>query len=93
MRMVLWTGAATMSGVQARCSVRKQPLVRQFVLKTSINLPRQARDKHRENSRQTDGRFLAGAILSKDAVFYLATDARVAPLIEFAECDEVAGGR
>ena len=47
----------------------------------------------RENSRQTDGRFLAGAILSKDAVFYLATDARIAPLIEFAECDEVVGGR
>ena len=34
-----------------------------------------------------------GAILSKDAVFYLATDAAAAPLIEYVECDEVVGGR
>ena len=34
-----------------------------------------------------------GTILSKDAVFYLATDALIAPLIDFIECDEVVGGR
>jgi hypothetical protein len=33
------------------------------------------------------------AILSKDAVFYLATDSEVAPLITAIECDEVFGGR
>lgn len=33
------------------------------------------------------------AILSKDAVFYLATDSLVAPLIEAIECDEIFGGR
>ena len=31
------------------------------------------------------------AILSKDAVLYLATDSLVAPLIEAIECDEVFG--
>ena len=31
------------------------------------------------------------AILSKDAVFYLATDSLVAPLVEAIECDEVVG--
>ena len=34
-----------------------------------------------------------GVILSKDAVFYLATDSVIAPLIEYIECDEVIGGR
>jgi len=34
-----------------------------------------------------------GVILSKDAVFYLATDSVIAPLIEYIECDEVVGGR
>ena len=31
------------------------------------------------------------AILSKDAVFFLATDSIVAPLITAIECDEVFG--
>ena len=34
-----------------------------------------------------------GAILSKDAVFYLATDSVAAPLIDYIECDEAVGGR
>ena len=34
-----------------------------------------------------------GAIISKDALFYLATDSTIGPLIEYAECDEVVGGR
>ena len=65
---------------------------RHFVLKTSINCQDRL-GTNRIGKLKTQGRFLAGAILSKDAVFYLATDARVAPLIEFAECNEVVGGR
>lgn len=34
-----------------------------------------------------------GAILSKDAVFFLTTDPVTAPLVEYVECDEVIGGR
>ena len=34
-----------------------------------------------------------GAVLSKDAVFYLATDSVAAPLIDYIECDEAVGGR
>lgn len=33
------------------------------------------------------------AILSKDAVFYLATDPLTAPILKALECDEVIGGR
>jgi hypothetical protein len=36
---------------------------------------------------------LFGAVLSKDAVFYLATDSTVAPLISYIECDEPSGNR
>ena len=32
-----------------------------------------------------------GAVLSKDAVFYLATDQTVAPLLKYIECDEPVG--
>ena len=63
-----------------------------FCTETSINCQDRL-GTNRIGKLKTQGRFLAGAILSKDAVFYLATDARVAPLIEFAECDEVVGGR
>ena len=34
-----------------------------------------------------------GAVLSKDAVFYLATDQTVAPLLKYIECDEPVGNR
>lgn len=34
-----------------------------------------------------------GAIASKDAVYFMVTNSVTAPLVSFAECDEVMGGR
>ena len=65
---------------------------RHFVLKTSINCQDRL-GTNRIGKLKTQGRFLAGAILSKDAVFYLATDPLTAPILKALECDEVIGGR
>ena len=53
-----------------RMSVRKRVVLRQFILKVII-LPRQARDKYRENSPKT--RVPAGADLTVDAAGFVST--------------------
>lgn len=40
-----------------------------------------------------EGEAVFGAVLSKDAVFYLATDETTAPLVTYIECDEPHGNR
>lgn len=40
-----------------------------------------------------NGEAVFGAVLSKDAVFYLASDQTTAPLITYIECDEPTGNR
>ena len=53
MPLQVWAGPLTGG------EVRKTPFLRHFILKTVI-LPRQARDKHRENLKEKKRRFVAG---------------------------------
>ena len=83
-----------------KVTLLKTRLIHRGLVQTTFSLPIETHEISSTPARtqvdQSDDIHDMGffeAILSKDAVFYLATDSVVAPLITAIECDEVFGGR